>query len=255
MKKLLLMAVLVVGCCCKPAQPAAIAKDSGSVSGQSQTATGSTEHRPKKVRANTQGFDLDPKSGSQGGGMSMGAGSRGGEASTIVLYAPNLGLAYTLHPLFQWAAQSGNMTFRLYDPDDNEVFEADVTGHSSFLYPQNAPPLKAGDTYRWTVQKKALGVTEPPPSARFKVVSGAQRQQLDQALKQIPGEGKLQQMQRAKLFSDHEIWYDAVTVYSQLIADYPNDAKLYQSRAEIYEAIPQTKELAAQDMTKAKAGQ
>jgi hypothetical protein len=209
--------------------------------------------RPKVVRPNRQGFDLAPKSASQG--VQMGAGSRGGEASTIVLYAPNLALTYTLRPLFQWAAQRGNMTFRLYDPDEKQVYEADVSGRDSFLYPQDAPPLKPGDTYRWTVQSKALSVTEPPPSAKFRVISGAQRQQLDQALKPISGDGRAQQMQRAKFFVNHQIWYDAVTVYSRLIADYPNDAKLYQDRAEVYGAIPQTKELASQDLAKAKAGQ
>jgi hypothetical protein len=253
MSKSLLIVALVVSGGWTLAPPWAIANEGGQSSGQSQTAAGSAENRPKKVRANTQGFDLDPKSGSQGG-LSMGAASRGGEESTIVLYAPNLGLTYTLHPMFQWAAQSDNISFRLYDSDNKAVYEADVNGHNSFLYPQDAPPLKPGDTYRWTVQSKALGMSEPP-SAKFKVISGAQRQQMDQALTQISGDTKAQQMRRAQLFVQRQIWYDAVTAYSQLIAEYPNDARLYQDRAEVYGAIPQTKELASLDMAKAKAGQ
>jgi len=252
MNRFLLVAVLVIGGAWTLSQPSTVAHANGQAS--SPAGAGPAETRPKKVRTNTQGFDLDPKGGSQGG-VSMGAGSRGGEPSTIVLYAPNLGLTYTLRPLFEWAGQSGNMTFRLYGPDDNEVYEADVTGRGSFLYPQAAPPLKPGDTYRWTIQTRALGLTGPPPSAKFKVISGAQRQQLDQALKQVSGDDKAQQLRRAELFADRQIWYDAVTAYSRLIADYPGDAKLYQDRAKVYEALPQTKELAAHDMAKAKTGQ
>ena len=208
----------------------------------------------KRVRVNRQGFDLDPKS-AQGGGAQLGAGSRGGAPAKIALYAPNLGLAYSLTPLFQWAAESGPVTFHLYDPDDNEVYETEVTGQSGFAYPPDAPALKPGDTYRWTVQGKAVGMLEPPPSAHFKVVSGAERQQLDQDLKKMTTDGKPVRLQRAQFFADNGIWYDAVAAYTSLIADYPNDAKLYQSRAEIYKALPQTKELAAADMAKAKSGQ
>jgi hypothetical protein len=61
-----------------------------------------------------------------------------------------------------------------------------------------------------------------------------------------------QKMQRAHVFADSCIWYDAVAGYSQLIAENPNDGELYQARAEIYGNLPQTKSLAAADMTKAK---
>jgi len=214
-------------------------------------AQASSDSGAKRVRANRQGFDLDPKSAGQAGPQ-MGAGSRGGERSNVVLYAPNLGLTYSLQPLFQWKPEgSGKVTFQLFDADDNEVFESDVTGQSSFAYPQEAPPLKPGETYRWTVQGKALGMSEPPPSAHVKVVAGADRQQLDQQLKKISGQGKEQREQRAQLFADNRLWYDAVGEYSQLIAEYPNDGKLYQERAAIYSSVPQTKDLAAQDTAKA----
>jgi hypothetical protein len=244
-----LIAVFVAGWACMAAQPVpnAFANDSGQASNQAPaTSTGGA----KRVRASRQGFDLDPKSAGASGTQST-AGSRGGERSKTVLYAPNLGLAYSQHPTFQWQAQSGNVSFRLYDPDDNEVYETDVTGKSSLMYPQDAPELKPGDTYRWTVEGKSIGMSEPPPSARFRVVSGADRQQLDAVLKKIAGNGTQPEMQRAQVFAEHGIWYDAVDDYSQLIARNPNDAKLYSARAEIYESLPQTKELAAADMAKA----
>jgi hypothetical protein len=236
--KLTVLIAIVVTAASLGAQPAA--------SGQASSDSGA-----KRVRANRQGFDLDPKSAGQAGPQ-MGAGSRGGERSTMVLYAPNLGLTYSLQPLFQWKPEgSGKLTFQLFDADDNEVFESDVTGQSSFPYPQEAPALKPGETYRWTVQSKAIGMSEPPPSAHVRVVSGEERQKLEQQLSKIAGQGKEHGEQRAQLFADNRLWYDAVGAYTQLIAENPTDAKLYQERAAIYSSLPQTKELAAQDMAKA----
>jgi len=247
MNKMLGIAILLAGgsVLAAGANGAAAANGNAQASTQQQAASGA-----KRVRASRQGFDLDPKAGSQSGAQ-LGAGSRGGEPSKTVLYAPNLGLAYSLHPTFQWQPQGGSMSFRLYDPDDNELYEVDVTGQSTLVYPQDAPPLKPGETYRWTVQGKGLGMSEPPPSAHVKVVAGAERQQLEAALKKIAADGKQQKMQQAQVFADNRIWYDAVAAYSQLIADNPNDAKLYEARAEIYESLPQTHHLAAQDMAKA----
>ncbi len=245
MNKLLCVAILLVGWSVAAAGASSASAANGNAQASSQQSSGSGA---KRVRANAKGFDLDPKSAGQSGAQ-LGAGSRGGEASKTVLYAPNLGLAYSLHPTFQWQAQDGKLTFRLYDREDNEVYETDVTGQSSFTYSQDAPPLKPGDTYRWTVEGKSLGMTEPV-SAHFKVVAGAERQQLDAALKKIAGDGAQQKMQRAQVFADNRIWYDAVAEYSRLIAESPN-AKLYEARAEIYESLPQTKPLAAEDMAKA----
>ena len=242
MKKSLCIAILLAGSSLSLPGATGPAEAKGNAQASTQSSQGSGT---KRVHADPKGFDLKPSSGGQG--TQLGAGSRGGEASNTVLYAPNLGLAYASNPTFQWNAPAGSLTFRLYDPEDNEVYETDVTGKSSFVYPQDAPPLKAGETYRWTVEGKSLGMTEPV-SAHFKVVAGAERQQLDAALKKI---GAQQKMQRAQLFADNRIWYDAVAEYSQLIADNPNDAKLYAARAEIYESLPQTHDLAVQDMAKA----
>ena len=241
MKKSFFVAMLVAVCnlCLVAVAVAADGAGKAQASGQASASSGT-----KRVRANAKGFDLDPKAQS---GAQLGAGSRGGEASKTVLYAPNLGLAYSLHPTFQWQGQPGNLTFRLYDSDDNEVYETDVTGKNSLVYPEDAPALKPGDTYRWTVEGKAAGMTEPV-SVRLKVVAGPERQQLDAELKKNASNAR----QRAQLFADNQIWYDAVADYSQLIAENPSDAKLREARADIYESVPQTKPLAAED--KAKAG-
>ena len=251
MKKFMLFALLLAACNLARAQSSSSSGQNSSSSCCREPSAASPASNAKRVRVNRQGFDLDPKSTSQSGPQ-MGAGSRGGERSTMELYAPNLGLSYTAQPLFQWKADSSNrsMTFKLFDQNDNEVYEADVTGQTSLTYPQDAPALKSGDTYRWTVESKGLGMLEPPPSAHLKVLSGTQRQQLQQELKAIAGDGKPQQIERAQLFADNGIWYDAVADYSKLITQYPNDAKLYQARGEIYNALPQTKTLAAQDMAK-----
>ena len=187
--------------------------------------------------------------------MTLGAGSRGGGASTTELFAPGLGLSYSTRPVFYWqtAKGGGATSFRLYDANDDEVFEIDVTGKSSFVYPEQAPELKPGATYRWTVEARGIGMTEPPPPTRFTVLSGAERQKVQDSLADLRGNGKSDRVERAQLFADDRLWYDALAAYSQLIADYPNDAALYQERAEIYDSLPQTRELAAEDMARAKS--
>jgi hypothetical protein len=207
----------------------------------------------KRVRADTKSFDLEPAPSQ--GGPTMGAGSRGGGGATAELYAPGLGLTFSTQPVFYWQAQkgAGATTFRLNDDGDNELYETDVTGKSSLIYPDNAPELKPGATYSWSVDAKGVGVTEPPPPTRFKVVSGADRQKVQEELANVRGNGKDDRVKRAQIFASNGLWYDAIAAYSQLIADYPKDAQLYQARAEIYDAVPRTKELGAEDLASAKA--
>jgi hypothetical protein len=183
----------------------------------------------------------------------MGAGSRGGGAGAE-LYAPSLGVTFSTQPVFYWQPKgTGTTSFRLYDDGDNELYETDVTGKTSLIYPADAPELKPGTTYRWSVETKGVGALDPPSPTRFKVVAGGDRQKIQEELAGIRGNGKSDRVKRAEIFADNGLWYDAVAAYTQLIADYPNDADLYQERAEIYNAVSRTKELGAEDMAHAKA--
>jgi len=203
----------------------------------------------KKVVADLSGFEFDANKKPQG--LQLGAGSRGASVPPA-LYAPSLGKAYSLRPVFCWgdSPRAQKFTFRIYDSDDDEIYEQEVAGNlRSFAYPADAPALKAGATYSWTVQAMAAQLIEPPEPVRLMIVAGADRQTIEQALPK--GDTLLDRRKRAQIFVDHRLWYDAVEAYSQLISENRNNADLYTERAHIYAQLPETQTLANQDMEQA----
>src|SRR5271170_5237009 len=105
--------------------------------------------QPARVRAKLGGFDL-ASSARHTGANQIGGASRG--IGAVQLFAPDKGLAYSLHPAFQWSGSS-NATYKLEIEDlaAHTTFETSVEG-TSFTYPDSAPPLKPGSTYSWKVQ-------------------------------------------------------------------------------------------------------
>ena len=56
---------------------------------------------------------------------------------------------------------------------------------------------------------------------------------------------------RAKIFTNHRLWYDTIGAYTDLIAHYPEHAELYEQRGAIYAQLAATKPLADEDFIKA----
>ncbi len=244
-------ATLIAGSGAMLAQQASSSTSSGN---QSSNSAGKTAQAPtKRVVADLSGFDLDPKKSKSQNGLQLGAGSRGA-AVPPALYAPNLGKAYGPRPVFSWGNSPGaqKYTFRLYDSSDDEVYEQDVAGNlHSFAYPEDAPALKVGATYSWTVQAMATQLVEAPEPVRILLVSGADRKSIDQALASVKGDALPDRLKRVEVLIDHRLWYDSIAECTQLIAKNPNNADLYKGRAQIYAQLPQTQELARQDLEQA----
>jgi Domain of Unknown Function (DUF928) len=59
--------------------------------------------------------------------------------------------------------------------------------------------------------------------------------------------------QRAELFVENRMWYDAIEVYTHLIADNPSDSHFFLARAELYDQLPQTSEAAENDRQRAES--
>ena len=202
----------------------------------------------KRVRADLSGFELDS---SKSAGTQVGGGSRGGQTSSIVLDAPRKGLAYSLHPLFQWHDPEGSrdFVFRIFDANGDEVFETNLD-RTSLEYPADAPELKPGASYSWTVQHAGQSSLEPPLPAQISILSEAERKQI--AAVEGDGPADLQAgRKRAEAFVAKRLWYDSLEAYSKLIAQYPKSAELYLRRGEIYSQLPATKDLAEQDFQQA----
>ena len=208
--------------------------------------------RPKKVIPDLSGFELDPNK-SRAPGLQIGAGSRGASVPPP-LYAPELGKAYGLRPVFFWGECPGakKFVFRLYDSDNQEIYENEVADSvHRFTYPADAPSLTIGSTYYWTVQATAAQLIEPAHPVGILLISGAERQTVEQALQSAKGDDRTDRRKQAQIFVDHRLWYDAIAAYSQIISENRNDAGAYRERAQIYAQLPQTEALANQDIEEA----
>jgi hypothetical protein len=249
----LIIAILVVGSCAAAAQqPAGSTSPNKNPSSNPAGKTAPEKAQTRRVVADLSGFELDTKK-SKSQGLQIGAGSRGASVPPP-LYAPSLGKAYGLQPIFSWGNSPGaqKFTFRLYDSDNDEIYEQEVAGSlRSFTYPREAPPLKAGATYSWTVQAIATQLVEPPEPVRIMMVSGAERNSIEQALESSKGDALPDRLKRAQVLVDHRLWYDAIAEYSQLISKNRDNPELYKQRARIYGQLPETQELANQDLEQA----
>ena len=248
-----IIAIVIAGACVMSAQQPPSSTAPGSQSSNAGKTGPDKAQPPKRVVTDLSGFDLDPKKSKSQNGLQIGAGSRGASVPPA-LYAPNSGKAYDLRPVFFWGNSPGaqKFTFRLYDSNDDETYEQEVAGSvRTFIYPQDAPPLKAGATYSWTVQAMAAQLVEPPEPVRIMLVSGAERKSIDQALESSKGGALPDRLKRAQVLVDHRLWYDAIAEYSQLISKNQDNPELYKQRSQIYAQLPETEELARQDMGQA----
>jgi hypothetical protein len=214
---------------------------------QEQPKTEKQEPKPatKRVRTDLSGFELD-KSRVQPA-TQIGGATRGNDALTILL-APHLAKAYSLRPVFRWLKRNkaSSFEFRLMSDSGVQVYGEAVKG-TSFEYPENAPALKPGQTYRWTVAPEVSLLGGAPEPARFIVIEDPER---DQVSSELLTEGPTADG-RAKVLARHGLWYDAIDTYTALISNHSDNAELYEKRAEIYEQIPATQELARIDREKA----
>jgi len=218
-----------------------------------QSSEPSTTHQPAKPasaakprlqtpHAKVSGFELAPRSG---GGTQVGGATRG-IGTTTVLLAPYKGKAYTLNPLFQWSNSNANIkeyTFRLLDSTGEEVlYEKNVKG-TSLKYPADAPALIPGGDYFWTAQPTLGLLGEPAEPAEIVIIADPERLEVQAKLQsaRTPAE-------RASIFADKLLWYDAVGAYSEILDSTPNDTAARRERANLYQQLPQTEEAAKRDL-------
>ncbi len=221
----------------------------------SQT-TASHPH-PARVRVKLDGFDLAPQSARGGLALSkhpgpnqIGGASRG--IGGVKLFAPDKGLAYSLHPTFQWSG-SPDTKYKLHieDQEAHTVFDVTVDG-TTFTYPEAAAPLKPGSTYSWKVQPEIDIMGGASGSALMVIAGGPEREQIEAALAAITQTGEVGDRARAQVYFDKRVWYDAAEAYSILIAAHPNNSELHRMRGTLYDQVPATEALADEDFAAVK---
>jgi len=206
------------------------------------------KHPRKRVVSDLSGFDL-LDSGKQP--MVVGA-TRSLTRPTAL--APRLARVYDLTPVFFWSStgDTDKLLFVLEDEARREIFQKEVQG-SSFRYPSDAPRLEPGKTYFWSVAI-LLGALGSVQSDRvgFLVLSPAERKAVEKEVVQVSSVDAFQQaLNRARVLTNHRLWYDAVAAYTDLITRFPNRDELYEERGTIYAQIEATHALSDQDFAMA----
>ena len=86
------------------------------------------------------------------------------------------------------------------------------------------------------------------------MVSAKEAEEIKASLAQIHANDTYEaDLARARILTDHRLWYDVVAAYTDLIARYPDRAELYDQRGTIYTQIGVTRILADQDFSRAEA--
>jgi hypothetical protein len=208
--------------------------------------------RRKRVVSDLSGFDLLDQGKVKKESMVVGA-TRG--FAPPVLLAPRLGRVYGDRPRFEWTdeSQPAGFVVAVTDESQQEILRAE-TAQSPWSYPADAPRLEAGRTYFWTVQASSGLFATPSDPAGLLVMAGAQREEIDRALAAIAAADPYETARaRAKVFTDHRLWYDAVAAYSDLIARFPDRPEAYEQRAMIYAQLDATQSRADEDFARAEA--
>jgi len=206
--------------------------------------------RRKRVVSDLSGFDLLDQGKVKKESMVVGA-TRG--FAPPVLLAPRLGRVYGDRPVFEWSDDNKPAGFvvAVTDESQEEIFRAE-TATSQWAYPKDAPRLEPGRTYFWTVQASSGLFTSPSDPAGLLVMAGSQREEIDRALAAISAADPYEQGRaRAKVFTDHRLWYDALSAYSDVIARFPDRPEAYEERATIYAQLDATQARADADFARA----
>jgi len=211
----------------------------------------------KRVRVSLEGFDLaakrsdhDGKSGTGPPGSHVVAGGSpnqvpGGSRGIFgpILAAPTSGKAYSLNPTFQWQTLESNqkVSFRLTAIDGQTLYET-TTAQDHLTYPADAPPLKPGESYRWTVAVESDMLGKVPEPVTFGIISGSERDAITDELKSSSSPSAV-----ATIFVNHRVWYDAIQSYTSQLAVDVNNRDARMMRAQLYDQLPATKTLADAD--------
>ena len=160
-----------------------------------------------------------------------GASSRGCTNSSfgsISLLTPNdhVGLTVSSHPTFSWyvSAPTTAMQFALVEPGVSKPvlvkrLQIKKSGIVQLALPQNAPELSVGKAYRWTV---SLVCNTKRPSENIYVRSWIARvtNKADEIQHLATATSE---RDRAMVYAQSGIWYDAITVISKAYLAHPKD--------------------------------
>jgi hypothetical protein len=210
-----------------------------------------TADKPKrKLDADLSGFDVsDDKSGKKV--STMLGGSRSAAVPSATLLAPRRAKFYGASADFLWSftGHTEGYVLLITDEDETQIVRQQLKA-PPYRFDAPVDKLQPGETYFWRVQVLPNTLASEP--LEFVVVSADERQAIDKAIAAVPAGDPYQAgLARARILTDHRLWFDALGAYNELIAKYPDRAELYQDRGAIYAQIPVTKPLSDADLARA----
>jgi Domain of Unknown Function (DUF928) len=209
-------------------------------------------NKPKRkiLDADLSGFDISDNKSDKKVTTILG-GSRSAAIPSAVLLAPKRAKFYGQSATFDWSFTGHNEGFVLIitDEDETQLLRQQLKEPHYRFDPSNTK-LQPGQTYYWRVQVLPNPLASEP--SEFVAVSAEERQAIDHAIAVVPSTDPYQSaVARAKILTDHRLWFDALGAYDDLIAKYPNHPELYEQRGAIYAQIPATKSLSEADFAQA----
>jgi hypothetical protein len=217
-----------------------------------ETAKAPEAKKPARSRFVTDlsGFDLlDPGKTKK---QTMVAGATRAMPRATAL-APKLAKLYGTNPVFRWTypGKTSKFIFVLMDDNRAELLRSGVSG-TEFRYALTTPQFAPGKSYFWTVEPASMMLAEPSTPVGFVVTPAPERLELEQRLMSTKSaDAYAAGCQRAQIFTDERLWYDAIDAYTDLIARYPDRAELYEKRGTIYAQFETTQPLGDNDFARA----
>lgn len=154
--------------------------------------------------------------------------TRGGAATSLSALVPptNYGLTYMEHPtvwvyLPQTSAQQGIISIREEDGRPYAQLSFDLPASDTVIgiqLPETLPPLQVGKNYQWAIVL-VCGATPQPSDP---VVTAWIRRES----RPIPDATGLNPIEQIHWYSQHGIWYDALTTLAQSRQSSPQDVRL-----------------------------
>lgn len=145
------------------------------------------------------------------------------------------------NPEFAWESgdESDELQLTVYN-DSGVLWKNTVSGTTRLKYPAEAPDLKAGTTYSWTLE-----TTDPlkfPPlrstAAYFGLISPDEYSSLSEALVKIDGDTRLgeasRHVMRASVYFNAELLANAIAETEKAVDLSPEDATLKSILAHLY---------------------
>ena len=172
-------------------------------------------------------------------------------AKPPVILAPRLARLHGGRPTFAWRHEGRRFAFTLWDEEGNELHAAEVDG-PAYTLPAAAPALADGRTYLWSV-RLADPPSAPAATAGVVVVTAEERRRIDAALASAAADPYRSGLARAEAFVKERVWYDALGLYSDLIARFPDRPEAYEGRATLLAQMPALQADADADFARADA--